>query len=185
MKRSSVRASPLSVQSLEALVRLAPVGIFLTDSSGRITFINDRWTEISGLSAAGNLGHGWTAAIHPDDRDRVMKEWLACTSEGRPCTIDYRIVHPSGEVRFVEVRGVALFTPSGRPCGLTGALEETTDRVDAERELRESLVAILIAEDHAVVRQMPCLQRAAVVRATRSEGRDTARSSERPRSATE
>lgn len=146
-KRSSLPASRLSAQSFESLIRLAPVGIFVTDSRGRITFINDRWTEISGLSAAGNLGHGWTAAIHPDDRGRVTKEWLACASEGRPCTIDYRVVHSSGEIRRVQVRGVPLFTPTGRPGGLTGTLDETADRAGAEPVLRESLAALEFSRD--------------------------------------
>ena len=147
VKRSSAKASGLRTGSFESLIRLAPLGIFLADSRGRLTFVNDRWTEICGLSATRSLGYGWTVGIHPGDRDRVKKEWLDGATRGHSYVIDYRVVRPSGEIRFVKVRGVPLLTSAGRPCGHTGALEDATDRVHTEHELREALVALEASRD--------------------------------------
>ena len=36
------------------------------------TFVNERWCELTGLSFDEALGDGWFAALHPDDRERVL-----------------------------------------------------------------------------------------------------------------
>ena len=139
MKRSSPIALRPPTRFFEALTRAAPVGIFHADAHGHITYTNERWTEICGLSAARSLGDGWIAAVHSDDRNRVKKEWLACVTGGSAYAIDYRIVQPSGETRFVHAEAVTLFTPAGCPRGHTGTLDDLTARASAEHELRESL----------------------------------------------
>ena len=35
--------------------------------NGEVDFVNRRWCEFTGLTAAESRGRGWLAAIHPDD----------------------------------------------------------------------------------------------------------------------
>jgi PAS domain S-box-containing protein len=142
MRRSRVTASRRPSHFFESLSRFAPIGIFHADVQGRVTYVNRRWSDICGLSAARSRGHGWTAAIHPEDRNRVLKIWLARVTEGRESIVECRIVRGSGETRLVHVRAVPTFTPAGRLRGHIGTVEDVTDRVSAERELRQSLGAL-------------------------------------------
>jgi two-component system sensor histidine kinase ChiS len=60
-----------------ALAELSPVGMFQTDADGKYVFVNERWSEISGLRPEQALGDSWAGGIHPGDRHRVANEWSA------------------------------------------------------------------------------------------------------------
>jgi PAS domain-containing protein len=53
----------------QLLAEVSPVGIFQADSGGATTYVNRRWTEITGMAAEDALGDGWFRAVHPEDRD--------------------------------------------------------------------------------------------------------------------
>ena len=45
----------------------------------------------------------WIESIHPDDRDRVTEEFERAATAGQ-AQIEYRIVRPDGEVRWIWAR---------------------------------------------------------------------------------
>jgi PAS domain S-box-containing protein len=73
------RALKESEELFRTLSSAAPIGIFMDDGHGNCRYVNERWVEMTGMSAAEAMGRGWLAAMHPDDRDRVFDEWLAAT----------------------------------------------------------------------------------------------------------
>ena len=48
----------------------APVMIWVSDPNKLFTFVNKRWLEFTGRMMEQELGNGWAAGIHPDDRQR-------------------------------------------------------------------------------------------------------------------
>ena len=103
-------------------------------------------------SATCRLNFGWTvdrpftyadllAAIHPDDRDRVQQELGSSISQRTDCDIDFRVVLPDADVRFVTMRGRASHLTDGTPYKMTGISLDITERVRAER-MRKGLVAL-------------------------------------------
>jgi len=50
----------------------SPLGIFLTDATGRCIYTNRVYQEISGLTLDESLNRGWLIGIHPDDRTRGL-----------------------------------------------------------------------------------------------------------------
>jgi PAS domain S-box-containing protein len=123
----------------ESLTRVAPIGIFHTDFRGHAIYHNERWTEISGMSPARSRGHRWADAIHPDDRERVLGQWHAAAAEPRDYQTDYRIVRASGDVRYVHVHAVRVFSASGKWRGHVGTVEDVTERVLAQQQLEASV----------------------------------------------
>jgi PAS domain S-box-containing protein len=115
-----------------------PVGIFWTDRKGFCTRVNTRWCELSGLSVAESLGHGWVTALHPEDRARVAMEQARHLSSGKPLSIEFRLLQPSGDVVWVLSQAVPSYDPSGRLEGIVGTITDITDRVGAHEALRES-----------------------------------------------
>src|ERR1043165_1938805 len=55
-----------------ALAKVAPVGIMRFDAAGACNYVNDRWTDITGLTIERAIGDGWQVAIHPDDVSTVV-----------------------------------------------------------------------------------------------------------------
>ena len=123
-----------------ALIEAVPVGIHQADSAGECVLVNQRWRELSGLSSADAAGHGWAAAIHPDDRERVMAEWRAVVSRGGESgEVEYRLLRPDGKVVWVAGSVAALRDARGSLTGFLGTCVDVTERRRADAALREGL----------------------------------------------
>ena len=76
--------------------------------------------------------------IHPDDRPIVAAELERATRERGEYQVDYRIIHPGGEIRDIHVIGHPILSPSGELVELVGTGIDVTERKRAEEE-RERL----------------------------------------------
>ena len=77
----------------------------------------------------------YLGAIHHEDRGRVERA-INEAFEGKPFSIDYRIVRTDGEVRHVRSHGEVLFDESGEgPVGMAGTVQDVTERKEAEERL--------------------------------------------------
>jgi PAS domain S-box-containing protein len=71
--------------------------------------------------------------IHPDDRERVLAQ-IAHSLQGGAHQLEYRIVPPDGEVRWLEARGELFRDADGRPVRMLGVCMDVTERKRAEAE---------------------------------------------------
>ena len=124
-----------SERRFEALVQLAPAGIYLTDASGACTYVNRRWCEMAGLDVAQALGHGWEAAIHPEDREHVVNAWYEAARNQGPWELEYRLQTPSGATTWVWGHATALREDSGQLRGFLGINVDITHRKETQRKL--------------------------------------------------
>ena len=44
-------------------------------------YLNKRWYEYTGLPLEQAKGWGWKVVVHPDDLDRLLREWLLPTAD--------------------------------------------------------------------------------------------------------
>jgi diguanylate cyclase (GGDEF)-like protein/PAS domain S-box-containing protein len=77
----------------------------------------------------------WTRSIVPEDRERVLGVFAALMGKTRSVEIEYRIVRPDGEIRWVRVRGFQVRDVTGELIRLTGIVTDITERKQAEDEL--------------------------------------------------
>ena len=110
----------------------APVGLFGTDESGRTTWVNRRWVELSGVAAERAVGDGWLDAVHPADRDAVETGWQAAVAAGRASAGDYRFLHPDGRVVWVSGLATPDCDDAGNCRGWIGTITDVTARIEAE-----------------------------------------------------
>lgn len=140
-RKRAARQVAESEERFRALARLAPVGIFLTDSSGRAVFVNDRWRELAGMDADQALGQSWLAAIHPNDRGPVFDAWSSALAAGREFFAEFRFQTPQGQSTWLEGRALSLATDGAEGAegaGFLGTVVDISDRRRVEDILRQA-----------------------------------------------
>ena len=113
-------------------------------------FFSPRWCEIIGYSFDDpELPHtyeSWAKRIHPDDYERVQRALADHLEKGVTYDVDYRHRHKSGEYRWQNSSGKAVFDESGRPTKMVGCISDITERklsqqrLEHERNLLRTLI---------------------------------------------
>ncbi|MGA8480414.1 MAG: response regulator [Chthoniobacterales bacterium] len=124
-----------SEERFRQLSATAPIGIYQSDGRGRWVYVNHCWTEISGLSFEQSLGEGWVDALHPDDRENVLRQWRIGAQFGSDFDHEYRVITPDQELRWVRARAKAMHTAPSELVGYVGTAEDITERKHAETKL--------------------------------------------------
>ena len=77
-------------------------------------------------------------AVHPDDRTR-LEEWLAHAEAGAPPAAGcvFRVVRAHGDVTYLHTRGTVALVEDGKPAKLAGTVQDVTDLVAEEQNLRD------------------------------------------------
>jgi PAS domain S-box-containing protein len=139
---------------LRSLVANLPGAVYrcACDADWTMQWLSDAIEPISGYPASDFIGSAvrtFASVIHPDDREQVERSVFDAVEAGRPYTLEYRIVRPDGEERWVLERGQGQQAGDGRRW-LDGAIFDITARRAAERALRErELIDAQLAEVHA------------------------------------
>ncbi|MDF1505195.1 hybrid sensor histidine kinase/response regulator [Roseisolibacter sp. H3M3-2] len=96
----------------------------------------------------------YLAALHPDDRDRVVALIEHTLATGAPYEAEYRII-PGAETgrpeRWVQARGLLERDAAGRPERFPGVVQDVTRRREAEDERARLLAAAEAARREADV----------------------------------
>jgi PAS domain S-box-containing protein len=151
LRAARLRAGEVMLRSLVANV---PGVVYrcACDADWTMEWLSDEIEELCGYPASDFLAgrtRTFTSVIHPDDRELVERSVQAGVRAGRPYTVEYRIVHRSGDVRWVLERGQAADAGDGR-WWLDGAIFDITARKAAEEALRQhEIVEAQLAEVRA------------------------------------
>ncbi len=113
-----------------------------------------RWCEILGYSHDDpellHVFESWASQIHADDYERVMDAVKAHLEKGNTFDIDYRHRHKSGEYRWQNSRGQAVFDEKDKPIRMVGCIRDITDQKEAAVQIKASLKEkeVLLQEVH-------------------------------------
>jgi PAS domain S-box-containing protein len=123
------------------------------------TYAYDADTEIMQISAGYAAIHGFAegtteiarseclAGVHPDDIGRVEQSRSeAFRTRRREYNVEYRIIRPGGELRWVETRCFLSFSGGGHPHRVVGVSIDITERRRVEEQQRTLLAEL----DHRV-----------------------------------
>src|SRR5712671_4822896 len=76
--------------------------------------------------------------IHPDDQAKARATAETAGREKAEFELDYRIVHPGGEIRDIHVVGHPVLSPSGDLVEFVGTVIDVTERKRSEDALRDA-----------------------------------------------
>ncbi len=133
-RKQAEEALQESQQLFETLTRVSPVGIFRTNASGATTFVNPKWTALTGLSFQDAMDYKYLSAIHPDDREERVKEWNTAVKKGKPVVSEYRFLRSDGSIIWVQGHAVPEIA-DGRLKGYIGTITDISELKLAEQEL--------------------------------------------------
>jgi len=119
------------------LANTAPVMIAASGPDGQATFFNKIWLDFTGRPMEQELGGGWLECVHPEDRERTMKEYSACFASRGNCKIEYRLRRADGEYRNMMCSGVSRYEPDGVFAGYIASCIDLTDIRSAQVEASE------------------------------------------------
>jgi len=107
----------------------------------RMEFFNDYHEEMTGHNEG--LEHGKVCDIDPlivpEDRPRVIETVDKAVAGMTPFTVEYRINHADGSIRWFQERGMPIAGQDGKPAFIDGVIFDTTVAKRAEDGLRKSL----------------------------------------------
>ena len=89
-------------------------------------------------------------AIHPDDRDEIVRHAWESFATGSRSSAEYRVVHPDGSTRWVRAQAEVECAADGDPLRVVGVVMDVTDRRRTELDLREK--ARFLERAHEVAR---------------------------------
>jgi signal transduction histidine kinase len=76
--------------------------------------------------------------VHPEDAERVRTEFESGFTSGRGCQVEYRIVHPNGNVYWLSTAATLTNDAKGEPMGLVGFTRDITERKAADNAVHSS-----------------------------------------------
>lgn len=148
-------------ESLQVQVRLAdlrlrrqaevlPIITFVTDATGRTTYMSPQWYQYTGLP----MGTGWAEVdaqwpqvLHPDDQVRAQYEIAASISQPRLGRVEVRLRGADGQYRWFLTEAVPEFGPEGQLLRRNGymldvhELRETQRRLEAKDHLLSQILS--------------------------------------------
>ena len=107
-------------------------------SAGRVTWA-PTLERIHGIPVGSFDGsfEAYQSDMHPEDRERVLSSIQRVVAEREPeHHVQYRIIRPDGQVRWLEARGRLTLDEGGRPSRLTGVCTDITDKLALEEDAR-------------------------------------------------
>src|SRR5580693_6035681 len=99
---------------------------------GSVEFLNRRWLDYTGLSAEEASDWGWTAALHTEDRDRLMDFWRHLLDSGEAGETEARLRRNDGDYRWFLFRVEPVRDNHGDIFKWYGANTDIEDRKRAE-----------------------------------------------------
>jgi PAS domain S-box-containing protein len=125
---------------LDQAQRLAHLGHWEQDLDTGVVTWSDETYRIFGLTPQERILNAaeFRELVHPEDMQIVVQAAEDACLGARRYDVEYRVVRPNGEVRFVHSQGDVIRDESDRPRRVFGMVQDITQRRSAEEELRRS-----------------------------------------------
>ncbi len=121
---------------LRTLTETIPQLVWTVEADGTTSYVNQRYTNFTGLDVPELARQGWNVLIHPDDLDRTLADFGQQLAAGAELNMESRLRHyAGGPYRWFLHRTVAQHDAQGRFLRWYG----TSTDVQQQHELQERL----------------------------------------------
>jgi PAS domain S-box-containing protein len=137
----SVNATEALRQSEEifrGLCASSPTGVYRARIDGYVLYVNPVLAQIWQMPEEEILGFNWMRRVHPEDLHPLLQGWLTANTAGQSYEHIFRLLLPSGEIRWIHGRSSVVNDAAGEPVCSVGTIDDVTQQRGAEDALRMS-----------------------------------------------
>ncbi len=134
-----------------------PSMIWKTNTTKRAEYFNKTWLEFTGRDIAKEINTDWVEKIHLKDTSRFLSVLMNAYKKKEAFQIEHRLMHHSGEYRWVINAGRPFYNLNGQFEGFIGSCYDISGRRKAEEmmhlqksAMESALEGILIIEDNGL-----------------------------------
>jgi PAS domain S-box-containing protein len=122
----------------ENIINAAGTALWMINAHGEITFVNQAWIDWTGRPLKAHLGRGWIHSVLPDDRYRVIHNYIDKFKNKEPYSVDFRVLRADNELQWVAATGKPRYLTDGTFAGYVGSCMDITERKNAEQAAKDS-----------------------------------------------
>jgi PAS domain S-box-containing protein len=128
-----------AVSRFRQIAETLPQLVWTTLPDGQPDYFSPQWLAYTGVPEQEQIGNGWIAQVHPDDRERVLARWQeSVTHPDKDYLVEYRIRRHDGIYRWFDTRAVAFRDENGNVVKWFGSSTDIEDRRQSEIRVHES-----------------------------------------------
>jgi PAS domain S-box-containing protein len=125
-------------QALLAFSNSIPAIAWVAAADGPLERFNSQWQAYTGQTEQSALGHGWTAALHPDDRAVARDTWEGVRAGNQAWQVEYRLRGADGAYRWFRAHAVPQLDATGRVLRWFGTTTDIEDSRAAAQVLQHA-----------------------------------------------
>jgi PAS domain S-box-containing protein len=141
LRRARERKGELRLLESEKRFRLmadtTPTLIWMCNSKGDVTYLNERRFDFTGRDRAAGLGDVWSAFIHPEDMQSVWAANARALEQQKEFSKQYRLRRRDGEYRWMLDVAAPRIDGDGSFAGFIGSAVDITDQKLAREALEK------------------------------------------------
>ncbi|AWN24238.1 hypothetical protein DKM44_14200 [Deinococcus irradiatisoli] len=145
------QTSSLHLDRYRSLIDASRQIVWTANAEGEHVEEQPGWTRLTGQTPEEYAGDGWTRRIHPDDLPAALSAWRQAVQTRSVYEVEQRVQVLDGSYRHFHVRAVPILDADGRLREWTGVNTDITERVLAERQLREREGRYRALVEHAAI----------------------------------
>lgn len=140
--------------SLGVITELCPAALFITDTIGQFTYVNNKWCEHAGLSFDEAINGQAYRAYHPDDRVPLLASWNQALEAKEDFSYSYRMLNArTGFITQIQCLARPIFNETKELIGYIGVNQDITE-LTRHAEQMENFIQNLPAGVAVLDRQM-------------------------------
>ena len=120
------------------LAEATPGIVWTATAGGNVDYVNQRWTDYTGISADNSKDWNWQTVVHPDDLPLSIARWARALQTGENFETEYRLRRADGVYRWHLGRARAMRNEHGDILHWVGTTTDMDDLKRAENVLIES-----------------------------------------------
>jgi PAS domain S-box-containing protein len=126
-----------SQNQFQELTESIPQMVWTCRGDGTCDYLSPQWLDYTGLPADEQLGFGWLNQVHPDDRERTIREWNKAVECVGVYDIEFRIRRFDGAFRWFKTLAVPSKDSEGTIVKWIGSNTDIEDSKEAEEQIRD------------------------------------------------
>ncbi len=146
-KRKAEAVLRESEKRFRVMADTTPSLVWMCDSKGRISYLNDRRIAFTGPDPEAGYGDTWMEYVHPDDRRNVKDIVSQGLADQRPFSNEYRLRRSDGAYRWMFDVASPRLNGDGSFAGFIGSAIDVTDQKLAQDALEQVSGQLIEAQE--------------------------------------